>query len=80
MYKLPFSEQSPPRVILQASCTSLTLHQPYCLLNPDVDPSEFQEWHNKTQEMEKPNGKTKQIETPAFFKHFSPSFLKTKPT
>lgn len=34
MYKLPFSEQSSPRVILQASCTSLTLHQTYCLLKP----------------------------------------------
>lgn len=45
--------------------------------NPDVDPLEFQEWHNKTQEMEKPNGKTKQAENPTFFKHFSPGFLTT---
>lgn len=29
--------------------------------------------------MEKPNRKTKQAENPTFFKHFSPSFLTTKP-
>lgn len=45
-----------------------------------AETSGFQVWCKNTQESEKPKGKTKQPESPAFCRHFSLSFLTIKPT